>query len=170
MPLTRRDVLISVASAAGGAAGYGLYSGSLKSPLSADFSGALGDQSNSTDEIPMTQSLSGGFDRIVWQSDGSADVYFVNNHEMNAFYIMHETEDDLVEGIAACGAPEKFDVGPIEVPLIEYLREVPGRFPSRTFKFVGSTTVLSGCSNGVLPIPIETHSDAYFSVPRQFNL
>lgn len=170
MGISRRDVLISSLSAVTGASLFGMYTGTLEFTPPTVTGGGFGGISTSEND-PMTQELSGGFDRMEWQPDGSADVYFVPSHQMASFDILHESQDNRDPSLGVCSAPSQFEKGPQSVPLLEYLQSTPGEYPSRRFKLVGSRgNGPRECNEARYSVIIEVTSVTYFTVPERFEL
>jgi len=162
MPLTRRELL-------GGGLTVGLattLSGCLGESVGASMDGVF----ETPDPNAMEQELDDGFDRLVWQPDGSAEVFFEETHGMDGFYIAHES-DRPEDAIASCDVPRYG--GSTTAPLLALLREDGYSYPTRRFKFIGGRGSFAKCSNfasvSYLAIydPLGT---AYFTVPERFDL
>lgn len=82
----------------------------------------------------MTQTFgfgSSGFDRLEWNEDGSATLWFDDDHGMDGFEIAH-TYQDIVDDNIVMGAAPDFQ-GPIELPLVGYIRDSNVEYPNREF-------------------------------------
>ena len=85
---------------------------------------------------PMNQSLGGDFDRIEFSSDGTASLYFENDHECSGFAIAHVADENLEDhSLMMCEAP-RFE-GPVEANLMQRVRRAGVDFPSNEFHAIG---------------------------------
>jgi len=157
MPVTRRDVL------AGGLS-IGLAG------LAGCSTGSAGGLLETPDPNAMEQDLDDGFDRLVWQEDGSAEVYFEDTHGMDGFYIAHES-DSPKKAFASCDAPRYG--GSMTVPLLNLIRSEGYAYPSRRFKLVGGEGAFTSCTTPGEVYWIDafgTKGTTYFTVPERFEL
>lgn len=125
---------------------------------------------NTPDPNAMEQELSDGFERLVWQEDGGAEIFFETTHGMDGFYIAHES-DPSNKAIASCGTPRYG--GSKTVPLLDLLRSDGYEYPSRRFKLIGGEGSFSGCStwaNVSNQALFGTTGTTYFTVPERFDL
>ena len=160
MPLTRRELL-------GGGLTVGLattLSGCLGESVGASMDGVF----ETPDPNAMEQELDGGFDRLVWQPDGSAEIYFEADNQMNSFHLLHEYRDNPADEIAACAAPE-FS-GMVKAPLVRFMKSEDVNYPTRRFKLVGTDVITQGCQQPAYGVPYEVYGTAYFTVPERFDL
>lgn len=167
MGITRRDLLAGGLSVAAVGAGYGLSTGDLNAQ-------AIGNVTSSFVETPdpnaMEQDLGNGFDKLVWQPDGSAEVFFGETHGMDGFYIAHESDSED-EAFASCNAPRYG--GSIMVPLLALLRTDGYSYPSRRFKLIGGEGTFSECSTWAMvsnQALFGTTGTTYFTVPERFEI
>lgn len=160
MPLTRRDLL------RGGAA-IGTIS-TLAGCLGETVGGALDGVIKTPDPNAMEQELDGGFDRLVWQPDGTARIYFDEIHSIHGFFIMHASRSDPYSGLAQCGAPD--GPGPVSVPIVKYARSSGINFPTREFKLLAGRGLGGACSTQFFQIAIETGVETYFTIPDRFDI
>lgn len=122
------------------------------------------------DPNAMEQDLGDGFEKLVWQADGSAEIVLSEGHGMDGIYIAHEV-DSPNDAIASCEVTRYS--GSIAVPLLSLLTEEGYDYPSRRFKFIGGEGGFSGCSSiadvsnqalyGVL-------GTTHFTVPERFDI
>lgn len=135
----RRSILVALAAAVGG---VGWVARGKQIPL-ASISTA-----NRHENYPMTQNLSGGFDRLEWHDDGSMTVHFNQEHDMDGFGALHRANDDFIdEDLFSCAAPTYG--GSVSIPFIDILLEIEATFPNNKFTFVGATGTYSECGTVV---------------------
>lgn len=162
MNLTRRDLLRG--GAAIGAASA--LAGCLGETVGASLDGAL----ETPDPNAMEQELDDGFDRLVWQPDGSAEVFFEDTHGMDGFYIGHES-DAPEKAVASCGAPRYG--GSVDVPMLDLLRSDGYDYPTRRFKLIGGEGAFGECSTWAdvsNMAMFDTYGTTHFTVPERFDL
>lgn len=162
MGITRRDLLMG--GAAVGTAST--LAGCLGKTVGASLDGAL----ETPDPNAMEQDLDEGFDRLVWNADGGAEVFFDDTHGMDGFFIAHES-DEPKKAVASCDAPRYG--GSVTVPLLNILRAAGFDYPSRRFKFVGAEGAFSTCETPGEVYWIDafgTLGTTYFTVPERFEL
>jgi hypothetical protein len=92
----------------------------------------------------MNQGLGGDFDRIEFASDGTASLYFKDDHECSGFAIAHEATQNYDEhNVMMCAAP-RFE-GPISVDIVGYREKNDVAFPDNQFKAVGFEGEFTEC-------------------------
>lgn len=162
MGVTRRDLLVGGLSVGAATSLAGCLGGRVGS--------SLGGLVETPDPNAMEQDLGDGFEKLIWQPDGSAKVSFEETHGMDGFYIAHES-DRAKRALASCHAPRYG--GSITIPLLSLLQTSEFEYPSRRFKFIGGEGAFARCSSRAEVYWIDvfgTMGATYFTVPERFSL
>lgn len=170
--MLRRSVLLL---AAGGVGGAWFVSRDDETGLRESVSETLGTAAGAVDSgtpepvtFPSKQSLADPFKHIEYHEDGTAELAFVEFHEVDGWMLRYHEYDDLENGLHICQAPEGQTVS---INLVELLQRQNREYPDRTFELVALIGAFDSCSYAN---PINTitdiHSTETIRLPSQYTI
>lgn len=156
--MKRRTFIVGVAVA--GVAGY--------KATNAEYS--IPELSLESQQDLSEQELSGGFERIEFQEDGTAEIYFDQFHDMDGFVFKYHKQS-IERSLYSCSAPHSEDDFSVTLPIIELIQNSEIEYPDRKFNLVSAKGGFAMCGQERIGgIITETMDTATFKIPSQFEI